>query len=431
MDEFLYTAQEKTTATFNVPYGGAKFCWLCLLHGSTGSGLPSVKFFTSPGEPTDGPYESRQYTLTTPFDWTSPSYTIATAQFLTLKTNVWIYGKSLATDTPSSTVSRTASSTATQTKSPAHTSTPTESATASRTPSRTNTNTQTVTPVPTEDPMFYIYNGIPAPEEVLTIPWVDYYPHTAMVGEEITARVTGWHNFWEHDVYFKIGRGIGYADCYGVQEGSEIQKMVNGTIKLRALREDTYTVCYKLRDDWEPLERNFTVTAPELYEPNLFGVAFFAAANTNACPANSVALTQAECYAQASPALTASVVIPSMPKGCYFNKATSAVVHNAHATGAASLTANPICKGTQQGDFTVFMGYNSCSELITYNTTWCGCFLGAEGEHVHMPNDFPLNLILPRGLPKIVEMGCCVDQSITRTIVGTGGYDWGWCSNRV
>eukprot|EP00667_Euglena_gracilis_P013623 EG_transcript_14058 len=180
----------------------------------------------------------------------------------TTKLNVYIYGPSNGTWTPTATATATASPTTTASGTPLQTRSLTPTATTTGTASPTATKSPSPTAVPTYDPQHYVYNGVPTPQEVLTVPWVDFFPHTALAGEEITAQVTGWHNFWDHEVDFKVGRGSGYDDCYGVQEGSSLQRLVNGTIKLRALRPDTYRVCYWLRNDWEPLERRFEVTQP-------------------------------------------------------------------------------------------------------------------------------------------------------------------------
>lgn len=343
-NEFIYTLAERVTYT--VPYSGAMYCWLCLLHGvQAGAIVPSAFFFVANGEATDGPKKNWDNQGVTPYTWPTSDYNAGTASFLQLKTNVWIYGLSLASDTPTNTLTRSSSDTITNTKTNPNTPTPTESATATRTETGTATSTTTVTPVPTDDPNCPGYNGVPAPREVLTNPWVDFYPNCAKVGEEVTVRVTGWHNFWEHDVYFKVGRGVGYDDCCGVQPGSEIQLLVNNTIKLRALKADSYRICYKLRDDWEPIERKFNVSNPE-------------------------------------------------------------------------------------PDATL-LGYNSCGELLQRNTSWCGCFLGETGEHVHIPVDFPWNHLIERNLDKQVDMGCCVDNTRKRVTVGTGTSNWGWCSNEV
>jgi|UniRef100_A0A7S4GL75 hypothetical protein len=341
-NQFNFTTAERAAAYWSVPVGGSDFIWLCLIHGvTTGTAAPAAQFFVTGGAGTDGPKKSVVFNGAD-YNWDNAGL-LATTDYFQLKTNVWVYGPSLATDTPTPTSSASATPTVTLTKTQEPSLTPSATASPSRTATSTGTRTPTGSPIPTHDPMYYIYNGVPAPSEVLTIPWVDFHPNTAMVGEEITARVMGWHNFWVHDIYLKVGRGIGYDDCYGVQEGSSIQLMVNQTIKLRALKADTYRVCYKLRNDWEPLERKFTVVDP-------------------------------------SNAMT-------------------------------------------------FLGYNSCSEFMMRNSSTCGCFLGTVGEHVHVPATFPLNLLIQRQLDKQVDMGCCVDNSLTRVTVGSGREDWGWCTN--
>eukprot|EP00996_Jenningsia_fusiforme_P002888 NODE_369_length_2348_cov_122.709874_g344_i0.p1 GENE.NODE_369_length_2348_cov_122.709874_g344_i0~~NODE_369_length_2348_cov_122.709874_g344_i0.p1 ORF type:complete len:477 (+),score=44.87 NODE_369_length_2348_cov_122.709874_g344_i0:814-2244(+) len=331
--------------SFPVNVGGVSAAWVCVMHGAVLS-ASRIDFYLATANSVTGPFVNWFFenpslpTNLSSFPSSAPLPTLAN------NLNVWIVGESLAT-TPTNTPIPTQTVTATATRTTSFTATQpnteTSTSTRSRTPTATRTQTISSTPstVPTDDPGRYIYVGLPAAGEFITPPWIDFHPKTSRVGELVEVRVYGFHTFTSEKVLLKLGRGVGYDDCFQTAPGAEVQTLEENRVFFRANKADTYAVCIKYRQDWEKVERRFTVLDADL----------------------------------------------------------SASLH----------------------------GYASCSEMISFNSSLCGCFLGTSGVHVQLPVTFPLHLLqTSERLHRVVNVGCCTDSSNLRHFTG---LDWGFCAN--
>eukprot|EP01006_Ploeotia_vitrea_P045823 TRINITY_DN66972_c3_g1_i1.p1 TRINITY_DN66972_c3_g1~~TRINITY_DN66972_c3_g1_i1.p1 ORF type:complete len:467 (-),score=59.77 TRINITY_DN66972_c3_g1_i1:587-1987(-) len=170
-----------------------------------------------------------------------------------------LYARGISEKTVTPTPTATPTSSPTSTPSP----TPTRSGTATttRSPTRTSTSTSTRTPtaVPTGEPTLtpdlgsYQPAGIQAPPELKTSTWIDFNPKQVVVGGAFTLRLSG-RLVNRREVYLKVARSTEFGDCFGNTPGGEpaMTEAQQADFKGIGAAAD-YIVCYKARNDWEPI----------------------------------------------------------------------------------------------------------------------------------------------------------------------------------